>query len=208
MKLYYTKTSPYSRKVRLVVREKGFEHLVEEILVDLIRDDAKLQAVNPLGRVPSLRLDDGETLFDSPVICRYLDALPGGRPLVPATGWEYWSTLRWEALADGVTDAAYSLVMERRRPAPQQSAPAIDAWSREILRGLGAMDQRIGEIGKDPSLAQVAVGAAVGYLDFRVPELLYENQCPQVAAFPRLQTWYQAFATRPSMAATRPEDAR
>jgi len=208
MKLYYTKTSPYARKVRLVIREKAFEHLVEEILVDPSCDDAELQAVNPLGRVPALRLDDGETLFDSPVICRYLDALPGGRPLLPATGWGQWSALRWEALADGVTDAAYNLVMERRRPAPQQSSSSIGSWSREILRGLGAMEQRIREFGKDPTLAQVAAGAAVGYLDFRVPELLYENQCPQIAAFPRLQSWYQAFATRPSMAATRPEEAR
>jgi len=205
MKLYYTKTSPYSRKVRLVIREKGLEHLVEEIVVDPFRDDPELQAVNPLGKVPALRLDDGETLFDSPVICQYLDGLTELCPLLPAAGWERWSTLRWEALADGIADAAYNMVMERRRPAPEQSPSWIGHWSREIQRALDELERRIPELNGDPTLAQLAVGAAVGYLDFRVPELLYEAQSPQVAAFPRLQTWYETFATRPSMAATRPE---
>ena len=205
MKLYYTKTSPYSRKVRLVISEKGLGDLVEEIQVDPFQEDPVLRSVNPLGKVPALRLDDGEALFDSPVICHYLDALSDGRPLVPAEGWERWAVLRREALADGLADAAYNMVMERRRPAQEQSPSWIDFWSDEIRCGLEDLERRVPEFASGLTLAQIAAGAAIGYLDFRVPELLYEAQRPQVAAFPGLQTWYRAFATRPSMIATRPE---
>ncbi|QYZ65247.1 MAG: hypothetical protein OI74_07890 [Gammaproteobacteria bacterium (ex Lamellibrachia satsuma)] len=205
MKLYYTQTSPYSRKVRLVIREKGLEKGIEEIVVDPFRDEPELQAINPLGKVPTLQLDDGTTLFDSPVICEYLDGLTEGRLLLPATGQDRWLALRWQALADGMTDVAYSLVMERRRPAEAQSPPWIDQWSREIQRALGKCEHWVAELDGPPGLAQLAVGAAVGYLDFRVPELLYEAECPQVAAFPRLYSWYGTFATRPSMVTTRPD---
>lgn len=205
MKLYYTQTSPYSRKVRLVIREKGLEKEIEEILVDPFQDDPELQAMNPLGKVPTLWLDDGTTLFDSPVICEYLDSLADGHSLLPATGRDRWLTMRWQALADGLTDATYNLVMERRRPAEEQSPAWIGHWSREIQRTLEECEEQIAELDGDLGLAQLAVGAAIGYLDFRVPELLYEAECPQVAAFPRLYAWYGDFATRPSMVTTRPE---
>lgn len=204
MKLYYSSTSPYARKVRLAIIEKGLGDLVEEILVDPFQDNLDLRAVNPLRRVPALRLDDGKSLFDSPVICHYLDDLSERCPLVPKTGWGRWSTLRWEALADGLMDAAYNLVMERRRPTPEQSSSWIGHWSAEIRDALDELECHISELDGDPTLAHLAVGAAIGYLDFRLPELLYEAQCPQVAAFPRLQSWYQAFATRLSMTATHP----
>lgn len=205
MKLYYTQTSPYSRKVRLLIREKGLAQEVEEIVVDPFGDDPELQMMNPLGQVPTLRLNDGATLFDSPVICEYLDSLMQERPLLPMTGGDRWLALRWQALADGMTDAAYNIVMERRRPADTQSPSWIGHWSLEIQRALAECERRVAELDGDPGLAQLAVGAAIGYLDFRVPELLYQTQCPQVAAFPRLHIWYGNFATRPSMVATRPE---
>lgn len=205
MKLFFTRTSPYSRKVRLVIREKGLENRIEEIQVDPYQDDTELQTVNPLGKVPALLLDDGEPLFDSPVICQYLDALTDAHPLVPAADPERWAALRWEALADGITDAAYNLVMEGRRPEQEQSSSWISRWTREIRRALAHCEQRTVELEAGPGLASLAMGAAIGYLEFRLPELLREAERTEKLAFSQLHDWYRAFATRPSMLATRPD---
>ncbi len=204
MKLLYSSTSPYSRKVRLVILEKGLDAQVETVLVDPFGASAALNAANPLGKVPTLLLDNGEALFDSPVICRYLDSLSDHPPLIPRDGWQQWATLRWEALADGMTDAAYNLVMERRRPASEQSSTWLAHWATEIQRSLQEMENKAAELVGDLTLTHLATGAAVGYLDLRMPEVLYEAACPQVAAYPRLQTWYEASKTHPSMLATRP----
>ncbi|MEN8131463.1 MAG: glutathione S-transferase N-terminal domain-containing protein [Pseudomonadota bacterium] len=206
MKLYYSNTSPYSRKVRLVIFEKCLDAQVEEVVVNPFEDNPELNAANPLGKIPVLLFDDDETLFDSPVICRYLDGLSNQHPLIPQEDKQQWLTMRWEALADGMTDAVYNLVMERRRPASEQSPTWIGRWAAEIQRVLQHMDQRVSELDGDISLAQLAVAASIGYLDLRIPELLYETQCPQVAEYPRLLEWYEKIATRPSMMATRPGD--
>lgn len=206
MKLYYSITSPYSRKVRLVISEKGLDAQVEGIVVNPFVDNPQLNAANPLGKIPALQLDDGETLFDSPVICRYLDGLSDQYPLIPQDDRQHWMTARWEALADGMTDAVYNLVMERRRPASEQSPTCIGRWAAETQRVLQYMEQRVSELEGDITLAQLAVATSIGYLDFRIPELLYEAQCPQVAEYPRLLAWYEKIASRPSMLATRPKD--
>jgi glutathione S-transferase len=204
MKLFYSSTSPYSRKVRLVILEKGLDAQVETVLVDPFGASAALNAANPLGKVPTLLLDNGEALFDSPIICRYLDSLSNDQPLIPLAGWQQWTTLRWEALADGMTDAAYHIVMERRRPASEQSSTWLAHWATEIQRSLQEMENKAAELAGDITLAHLAAGAAVGYLDLRMPDVLYEAACPQVAAYPRLLVWYEAFKTRPFMLATHP----
>jgi glutathione S-transferase len=169
-------------------------------------DSPSLRAVNPLGKIPALILDNGETLFDSPVICRYLDSLPQHQRLLPQALEEQWPVLRWEALADGLLDAAYNIVMERRRPTNLQSATSVAQWSKDIDYALQDMEQRIKllEAGTTISLAHLAAASAVGYLDFRLPGMLYAAECPQVAEYPRLQDWYERFKTRASMQATRP----
>jgi len=204
MKLFYSSTSPYSRKVRLVILEKGLGEQVETVLVDPFGANTPLNTANPLGKVPTLLLDNGEALFDSPVICRYLDSLSDDQPLISRTGWQQWATLRWEALADGMTDAAYNIVMERRRPVGEQSSTWLAHWATEIQQALQAMENKVAELDVDITLTHLATGAAIDYLDLRMPEVLYEAACPQVAAYPRLLVWYEAFKTRPSMLATRP----
>ncbi len=204
MKLFYSSTSPYSRKVRLVILEKGLSGQVETVLVDPFGASDPLNTANPLGKVPTLLLDNGEALFDSPVICRYLDSLSDVFPMIPPAGWQQWATLRWEALADGMTDTAYNIVMERRRPAGQQSSTWLAHWAAEIQRTLHEMESKAAELTGDITLTHLAVGAAVGYLDLRMPEVLYEAACPSVAAYPRLLAWYEAFKTRSSMRATQP----
>jgi glutathione S-transferase len=202
MKFFYSATSPYSRKVRMVVLEKGLEKRVELVLVDPFSQDARLEAANPLGKVPALLLDDGSTLFDSPLLCRYLDSLSSQPRLIPRDNPDEWQVIRWEAMADGMTDAAYNLVMERRRPPSQQSPQWLGRWAADIQRVLQVMEGRMGELGADMTLAHLAVGAAIGYLDLRMPETLYEAACPQPAAYPRLLRWYESFRLRPSMRAT------
>lgn len=184
--------------------EKGLEQQVAAVLVDPFSQDARLEAVNPLGKVPTLLLDDGSTLFDSPLLCRYLDSLSALPRLVPRDSPEEWRVLRWEAMADGMTDAAYSIVMERRRPPAEQSPQWLGRWATDIQRVLQVMEGQIDKLGADVTLAHLAVGAAIGYLDLRMPETLYEAACPQPAAYPRLLRWYESFRLRPSIRATEP----
>ncbi len=204
MKLYYSNTSPYSRKVRLVIKIKGLDKQVENILMNPFEDKAKLKTINPLEKIPALELDNNEALFDSPVICHYLDSLSEEKPLIPGSGWEKWLVLRWEALADGLTDAAYNLVMERRRSTTEQSSSAMSQWADEIQQVLHEMEIRLTELDGEITLAHIAVGTAIGYLDFRLPELLYQSSCPQIAVSPNLMSWYESFQTHPFMQATKP----
>ena len=205
MKLFYSNTSPYSRKARLVMIEKGLHEQIEEVLVNPFDDNAELKKVNPLGKIPVLVFENSESLFDSPVICRYLDSLPSDRStLIPDS--MQWSILRWEALADGMMDAIYNIVMERRRPTSEQSHTWIARWVEDVSSVLMEMEAGIDKPGTTITLAHIAVGVSVGYLELRLPNLMYESTCPQVAMYPKLLAWYEKFKTHPSMLATRPQD--
>ncbi len=209
MKLFYANASPYSRKVRMVVIEKGLTSRVETVLVDPFgnensNENQELIAANPLGKIPTLLLDSGSALYDSPVICHYLDDFNNSPYLIPDDETQRLDVLRWEALADGIMDAAYNMVMERRRPSEEQSASWMARWSAEIQRALEYVDNHLDELSEELSLAHIALGTAIGYLDFRLSTLLYDSACPQVAIAPNVLSWYQAFQTRPAMQATRP----
>jgi glutathione S-transferase len=198
MQLYYSHTSPYARKCRLALRVKDLEQQVEEILCDPFQELPALRRANPLHRVPTLVLDDGSALFDSPVICQYLDSLAPRPRLIPASGPERWAVLRWEALADGMVDAAYDSVMERRRPAVEQSVHWLASWEAEIRNALTAAERWVGTLPPPLSLAHLALAAALGYLDLRLGQLNWRDDCPQSAA------WYDDFARRPAFRATSP----
>ena len=202
MKLYYSKTSPYSRKVRMMVHEKGLQQVITSVACNPFEEVRELEAANPLGKVPTLILEDGSSLCDSPVICAYLDTLTPDR-LIPESGSdtnrEHWNVLRWEALCDGVLDAAYNIVMERRRDAREQSAGWIEQWKSQVSRSLGHMEADIDTLPERLSLAQLSLGAALGYLDFRLPDLDWRSQCPALA------TWYDGFSKRDAMQSTWPE---
>ncbi len=204
MKLYYSNTSPYSRKVRLVIAIKGLEKQIDRLLINPFEDKETLRAINPLGKIPVLLLKNNEILFDSPVICHYLDTLCEDKRLIPEKGWQKWMVLRWEALADGLVDAAYNLVMERRRPTSEQSMTAISQWAEEIQQVLHEMELKYHELDGNITLAHLAVGTAIGYLDFRLPDLLYTSSCPQIATSPNLLSWYEAFKSQPFMQLTKP----
>ena len=198
MKLLYSKTSPYSRKVRMMIHEKGLQQVITNVACNPFDEVPELEATNPLGKVPTLILDDGSSLYDSPVICAYLDTLTPGR-LIPESGMERWSVLRWEALCDGVLDATYNIVMERRRVTQEQSAGWIEQWKSQVSQSLDHVEASIDMLPNQVTLAHLALGAALGYLDFRLQDLDWRSQCSALA------TWYGEFSVRDAMQNTRPE---
>jgi len=198
MKLFYSTTSPYSRKVRLVIHEKGLQQAITSVACNPFDEAPELEAENPLGKVPTLVLDDGDSLYDSPVICAYLDTLTPGR-LIPEFGRERWTILRWEALCDGMIDATYNIVMERRRDTLEQSADWMAQWKSQLGRSLEYIETGIDMLPDQVTLAQLVLGTALGYLDFRLSDLDWRSQCPALAA------WYREFSVYDAMQNTRPE---
>lgn len=195
MKLRYSTTSPFARKVRVVALECGLANDVEPVLSNPWAPGSPVAADNPLGKIPVLITDDGECLYDSRVICEYLDALAGG-VLFPAAGPERWTALRRQALADGIADAAVLRRMESVRPEGERS----DAWSARqqaaIARALDVLEREVGDFGQAPTIGTIAIACALGYLDFRFAAEDWRRARPVLAA------WYAVFAARPSLAAT------
>ena len=183
MKLIAALASPYSRKVRIVLADKKSD---DDLIIDSPGDPAtRVPAYNPLGKVPVLVLDDETTLFDSRVIVEYLEnASPVGR-LIPDDTRARTQTRRWEALADGCTDAANAVVVEKRRAADKQSAEWIARQQDKIERALKAMADDLGSRawcgGDHYNLADIAVGCALGYLDLRLSDINWRKEYPNLA---------------------------
>jgi glutathione S-transferase len=200
MKLIAAPVSPYSRKARIVLAEKRIDY---EMINDSPLDPAtRVPQFNPLGKIPVLVLDDETTLFDSRVIVEYLDnASPVGR-LIPEDTRQRIQVRRWEALADGCTDAAIAAVMEKRRPAAQQSPEWIARQEGKIDRALKAMSEDLGDrawcTGDHYNLSDVAVGCALGYLELRMPDLDWRRQ------YPNLDKLFDKLSTRASFKNTAP----
>ena len=198
MKLIASLTSPYARKVRIVLAEKKIEcDLVEE---SPWSEETAVPRYNPLGKVPVLVLDDGSTLFDSRVIVQYLDTVSPVSRLIPEAGRQRIAVKRWEALADGLCDAAAAIVIERRRPAKQQSREWIDRQSAKVELALKELAGDLGERawcnGEAYSLADIATGCALGYLDLRHPDVDWRG------AYPNLVKLAEKLARRSSFAET------
>ena len=202
MKLIGALTSPYVRKVRVVMAEKKLDYQLE--LEDVWAHDAILKS-NPLGKVPCLVMEGGEAVFDSRVIVEYVDTLsPVGR-LIPERGRERAEVRTWEALADGLLDAAILARLEQTwagRSEAERSAAWTERQMSRITSALLAMSQGLGDkpwcFGTHFSLADIAVGCALGYLDFRFPQIDWRS------AHPNLQRLHDKLATRPSFIDTAP----
>ena len=198
MKLYGSLTSPYVRKARILIREKNLP--CEFVVADAWVADSPVPALNPLGKVPVLVLDNGDALFDSPVIVEYLDALKAPA-LLPASGETRWSVLRWEALADGMLDAVVTRLLESRRPEAQQSTDNLRRQEEKIARSLDYIAQRLGHgtwlVADRFTLADLVVAVALEYTDFRYPHDWRSRH-------PRLGQWLAGVSARPSFIETRP----
>lgn len=201
MRLLSSPTSPYARKVRMTVIEKGLaDRVAIEPGVPLGTADeaAAVRRVNPLGKIPALVLDTGEALYDSPVICEYLDAIGTGPMLLPASGTGRWTALRLQALGDGVADAAFNIVMEHRRAEALRSTEWLDRWSRAIHGAADALEEALATGPLAADLGGIAIAAAFGYLDFRLPQIDWR------AGRPRLTAAFADLAARPSFVSTAP----
>lgn len=199
MKLRYSPTSPYVRKVRVTVLEIGFEDQVEDIPTDVWAPGTDIGKDNPLGKVPALITDDGKVLFDSPVVCEYLDSLANAS-IFPDSGSARWTALRQQALGDGILDAAILRLLESRRPPEQQSEAWTTRQKAAIGRALNLLEGEAEMFAGPISIGQISAGCALGYLDFRFPDDGWRDGRPKLAA------WYETFSARPSMQATIPAD--
>lgn len=200
MKLRYTPTSPYVRKVMVCAAETGSSGDLELIPTDLRDPESDLPGDNPLGKVPTLITDDGDRLFDSPVICEYLDGLHDGDRLYPSLGAARWTALRLQALGDGILDAAVLCMLEGRREPGERSAAFVAHQKGKIERALDALESEAAGLGGRLTIGAVTAGCALGHLDFRRAEDRWREGRPALAA------WYEAFSRRPSMAASAPRD--
>lgn len=202
MKLIGSHTSPYTRKVRVVLAEKKIEY--EFVIDSPWAEGSTVPDVNPLGKVPVLVLDDDTPLFDSRVIVEYIDNVTPNNKLFPAPNRERIEVKRWEALADGLCDAAVAALLEGKRPAKERSASWIERQHGKIARSLEFMSAELGDtsfcMGTHISMADLAVGTALGYLCFRFPAIEWQ------AAHPNLAKLYDKLMQRPAFADTVPHD--
>mgnify|MGYP000692213954 FL=1 len=204
MKLIGSLTSPYVRKVRIVFLEKKVD--VDLELENVWAADTKIALNNPLGKVPCLILDDGEAIYDSRVIAEYVDTLSPVGKLIPAGSRERASVKTWEALADGVDDAGILARLEvTLRPTEQQSSEWLERQMGKIDAALAQMSRELGDNawchGNQMTLADIAVGCALGYMLFRFPNIAWQAQ------YPNLDALYQKLMQRPSFAETAPPAA-
>jgi glutathione S-transferase len=201
MKLIGSLASPYVRKVRIVMAEKKLDYSL--VLENVWAPETTIQQSNPLGKVPCLIMEDGGAMFDSRVIVEYLDTLTPVGKLLPTQGRERAGIKCWEALADGVLDAGILMRLEKTlRPAEQQSQVWVDRQMRKIHAGLKAMSAGLAETpfcgGNHYTLADIAVGCALGWLSFRFPEIDWRGD------YPNLDKLFDKLSERPSFKETTP----
>ena len=195
MKLYGNAASPFARKCRVIAHELGLK--LEEIRT-LPMQEPEFRRINPLGKIPALVLDDGSVLIDSPVICEYLNHTGGGKFFPGMNIFKNtsgrWKALGLAALGDGIADAAVAyVILGRENPVPEA------ARKRQMDTVLAALDalERV-NFAKDPTIGEISVGCALGYVDFRLPDLDWKSSRPKLAA------WFARFSEYPSMKATVP----
>jgi glutathione S-transferase len=199
MKLYGTPRSPFARKIRIILAEKNIA--CELVVTRGSTPDSPVPALNPLGKVPTLQRDDGRALYDSPVIAEYLDGIGSGPKLIPEDFESRIEVRRWEALGDGVTEAIVAVNHERLEPVEKQhNAEWFAKRQAKITLGLALMERDLGSrdwcFGDRFTLADIAVGYALGYLDFALPEVEWRSKHPALAKLA------QRLNARPSFSST------
>lgn len=201
MKIRVNAASPFARKVRIVVRETGLTDRVQEVqtAVNPVAPNVDLAGQNPLVKIPALTLDDGSALYDSRVICEYLDSLTG-HGLFPQSGPERWRALTLQALCDGILDAAVTTRYEVAvRPEAIRWTQWIDGQRSKIDGGLAALEKLQPAFGTQFGIGQIGAACVLGYLDFRFPDIAWRAQHPNLAA------WFAGVSKRPSVHGTFPQ---
>jgi glutathione S-transferase len=202
MQLHYNVASPFVRKVMAVAIETGLAERIEPVkrLPSPVAPVAELNADNPLGKVPCLLTDDGIALYDSRVICEYLDSLHHGPKMFPPSGTARWKALRRQALGDGIMDAAVLTRYETfTRPEEARWDAWIDSQKQKFRRGLDALEAE-GTTLDVVDIGTLAIACALGYLDFRFADENWRTGRPRLAA------WFEQFVKRPSIATSGPQE--
>ena len=198
MQLCHSPTSPYVRKVLACAILRGLEGRIRRLPVNANESPPELLRVNPLSKVPAMLLEDGTALYDSPVICEYLDSLGDAPCLFPAPGPARWAALRQQALADGILDASVPRRRELGLPQDEGRAGYVARQQAAVERAVEALEAEAAGFGELGTVGEVAVACALGYLDFR-----YGNQ-PWRPGHPRLEGWYARVSQLPALAQTVP----
>jgi glutathione S-transferase len=197
VKFYSNSTSPFVRKIAVTIRELGLDDKIAPVVTNPRDESSGFWSKNPLAKIPALEAADGTILYDSPVICAYLDEVHGGGKLLAHTGAARWRTLTLAALADGILDAGLLARQETLRPAAEQSRAWIDKQMAIVARGFDRLDASV-DAHNAIDHASIAAGCTVAWVRFR------HSQTDWLAPRPRLAAWFKTFEARPSMQATKP----
>ena len=204
MKLHWSPRSPFVRKVAILLHETGLEAKVERVrsVAAIATPNAAIMVDNPLSQIPTLVLDDGTTLYDSSVICEHLDTLHDGPRYFPAAGPARWVALQRQALADGMLAILLIWRQERMKAPGQQLPDWLAAFATKIAASLARLETDAPALASGHDIGHVTIGCMLSYLDYRFADLDWRTGHPALAA------WHAAFEQRPSMVATRPDDAQ
>lgn len=202
MKLYHSPSSPYVRKVMVLLIETGLDAKVEKVPapggVSPVAANAEVQKKNPLAKIPALMTNDGDTLFDSPVICEYIDHLASGK-FFPAPGPKRWTALRRQAVGDGILDAALLVRYEATlRPEDKRWSDWDKGQWQKVEASLGEIEREVATFGETFDIGTITLACALGYLDFRFTDRNWRAKAPKTAA------WFDKISERPSIKATKP----
>jgi glutathione S-transferase len=197
--LRFSPSSPFVRKIRIAASVLGLEKDIKAEPAETTSPSDTVRQQNPLGKIPTLVLEDGSTLFDSRVILEYLDHRAGGGRIIPKDASARFAALRLQALADGILDASILPVSEGRfRPAERHEPKWVEHQAGKVARGLAALEAAPPGLGSPPDVGQITVACALGYRDFRFGEGWRKDH-------PRLVAWLDGFAAKvPAYAATKP----
>jgi glutathione S-transferase len=203
MTLHWSPRSPYVRKVTIAIHELGLQDRIKTVrtVAGGTTPHWELMKLNPVGKIPTLEIGDGTVAYDSPVIIEYLDSLHSGPKLYPVAWPERLTALRRHALGQGMLDNALPLLGEGFRPPEKQSEPHKELWRAKLLACVDALETEADALAADAfSVGHIAIGVALGYLDFRFDALKWRD------GHPRLTAWHATFNARPSVAANMPAE--
>lgn len=193
---FNTSNSPYGRKVRVSEIETGQSNLIDWWFMSREERADKMPAINPLGKIPALIMDNGTLIVDSPVIAAWVDSQHSNRKLIPQDSIDRWAVLTLEALGDGLGDAAIAVALEESRQEKERSPSAIQRNLKKVINTLSYLDQRAGDFDDRPNLGQIAVACAMGYMDFRGVASGWQDR------YHNLSDWYNNILSRESFRST------
>ncbi len=198
MKCYITANSPFARKVRVAAHETGLADEVEWKILTAEERAEIVPGINPLGKVPVAVLEAGDILFDSGVICAYVNSLNHGSKLIPETEDQRWAVITLEALGDGLAEAVIAVSQEDRKPDDKRTQAVIDRQTGKTTSALGALDQQAGDFNDPPLMGEIAVACALGYMELR------DGVPGWRETYPALSGWYTEILKRQSFIRTAP----